>query len=94
MPAPIRDDPDALKGPARTRRVAMPPVPKDLATALRWQAWIIQQTARKNLTAPESAAMTSALKEFRALLDVRDADAKLAEARNLVADMKALRSKP
>jgi hypothetical protein len=92
---PIRNDPEARMSPPpvgkKKRYIALPGRLKDLESALKWSEWIVRQVARKNLTAQEAAAMTAAIKEFRTLLDARDADAKLAEAKRVVEEMKALR---
>jgi hypothetical protein len=92
----IRKDPAALKDPPRPagmRRVRQPPLLKDLDSALKWSSFIVMQVARGNLSPQEAAAMTTALKEFRSLLDARDSDAKLAEAKKVLAEMKALRER-
>jgi hypothetical protein len=91
---PISGDPEARRNPppVSNRRIKLPPNPKDVESALRFASWIVVQVARKNISAPEAKAMLDGLKEFRALLDARDSDKKLAEARQLVADMRAMKS--
>jgi hypothetical protein len=93
---PITGDPEARRHPPQvsTRRIKLPPNPKDVESALRFASWIVVQVARKNISAPEAKAMLDGLREFRALLDARDADKKLAEAKKVLEEMKALRSKP
>lgn len=93
MTGPITGDPEARRNPPQvsTRRIKLPPNPKDVESALKFASWICVQVGRKNVSAPEATAMLAALKTFHALLDARDADAKLAEAKKVLEEMKALR---
>lgn len=77
--------------PVSNRRIKLPPNPKDIPSALKWSSWIMVQLARKNVSAPEATAMLAALKEWRAIFDSQSADAKLAEAKRVLEEMKALR---
>jgi hypothetical protein len=73
------------------RHLRFPAKPKSLETALAYASWITVQIGRGNLTPAEGRVMLDGLKELRELLAVRDGDAKLAEARRVLAEMKALR---
>jgi hypothetical protein len=64
-------------------------VPRDLHDAVRLAGWCALQVAKGEMSKDDAQAVTALLKEFRQLLKDRDADAKLAEARRLVAEMKA-----
>jgi hypothetical protein len=73
------------------RKLRFPAKPKSLETALQYASWITVQIGRGNLTPAEGRVMLDGLKELRELLAVRDGDAKLAEAKKVLAEMKALR---
>ena len=84
MPAPRRAE--------HRKGVHIPRPPRDLASALKFSAWIVTQVARGNLSPAEGKCMTDALREFRELLGAQDMDAKVAEIKALLAEAKAPRS--
>lgn len=85
--------PEAPRSPER-KLLRIPDAPRDLKGALRLASWTAANVARGNLHPNEARAITAALKEFRELLGVRDADEKLAAAKAALAEMKALRASP
>ena len=82
----------AGKRHASREGLRIPAPPRDLAGALRLASWCAIQVARGNISHADARAITDALKEFRELLSTRDADAKLEEAKRLLAEMKASKS--
>ena len=72
----------------------MPRMPKTLADCVEFSAWAAIHLARGNISHQDAHAMRDAIKEVREALGARDADDKLAEARRLLAEMKALRAAP
>jgi hypothetical protein len=71
--------------------LAIPNAPTDLAGAIRYAGWIIAQVARGNLSPEEAKVMTDAVKVFKDLLAVRDEDAKLAAAKKMLDEMRAMK---
>jgi hypothetical protein len=82
----------AGKRHASREGLRIPAPPRDIAGALRLASWCAIQVARGNISYADAPAITDALKEFRELLAARDTDAKLAEAKRLVAEMKTVRA--
>jgi hypothetical protein len=83
--------PAAPKSEAR-RNVRIPDVPRNIDGAIRLAGWAAVSVARGVISEGEAKAITTALREFRELLGVRDADKKLAAAQATLAEMRALRA--
>jgi len=62
-----------------------------LEDAIKLSGWAAVQVARGNISPAEANAIRATLAEFRCLLDVRDQDEKLAEAKRALAEMRAIR---
>lgn len=83
MPAPKRAD--------HRRGIKIPRAPRTLEDCVGFLSWLSVNLARGNLSNEDARAMTAAIKELREVLGARDADVKLAEAKRLLAELKAAR---